>query len=665
VGCLLSRGAKFFKYGHKVAGPGLKEGGKQVSQEVMKLGFQTTVREVIKTSCKEIGKAVAFHVLKQTIETLVHNHLSKFCSDIGETLLSTVNDLTIFVTGLQATLKKVVMTFGKKGAEKLVQEKVQKLLFGGNDFFSDVKTVLSSVTSSVSSGIGNALSKQRMTGKHLELLNISQQVLSFLKEAYDAFNFLKKIKDLLFGHITDLDKELEKECTSKTIQEKQISDQEIGAFQLKAVGDIKSALGQKAGQMIEEWTAQMLNKAAVCAIKVVSKKAKRMYQNQRENKEIQKLRQSIVKERERKLNEILSGNTDPEALEPSKAHIEECMKIMKKTKSAKVFAEIVREGVPTDRFCAQALEEALPTVLSSFNIPTIKIRVETSDGELVHETSSNDANVKVINLKLERSANDHLGHYRSEEGGSVGGNNCMFEATANELRRLYPDADIPDPATLREMTATRIESSPALRHAIESGWHQYTLNKNMYGGAPLGQGTPAMSGLYKHNKQFSEKNKFEQDHQPAVSHIHKYAKDEGVRKISSLEMPVLSISKENHQKTKNYKGKAHSTVNNDHGLFHEMQKKYLSEGQYAEAIWHAVKENWIPIVKEEQNADLKRQYCESTKSHFELWSQVQWTDKTNKKRTFITKDESKILTKRFDMKIAKINVERLYNAAYD
>ncbi len=664
MGSLLSRGAKSFKYGHKVAGHGLKEGGKQVAQEVTKSGLQTTVKEVIKTSSKEIGKAVSLQVLKQTIETLVHNHLSKFCSDIGETIISTVNNLTVYVTGLQATLKKVVMRFGKKGAEKLVQEKIQKILCGVNSFFTDVKTILSSVTSSVSTGIGNALSKQRMTGNNLEILNISHQVIRCLEKMFDTLNVIQKIKGLLFEHINALDKELQKECTLEKIQEKQMSDQEIEAFQLKAVGDIKSALGQKAGQMIEEWTAQMLNKAAISAVKAVSKKTKRMYQNQRGNKEMQKLRQHIVKERERKLNEILSGNTDPEALEPSKAHIEECMKIMKKTNSAKVFAEIVREGVPTDRFCAQALEEALPSVLSSFNIPTIKIRVETSDGELVHETSSNDANVKLINLKLERSANDHFGHYGSEESGSVGGNNCMFEAAANELRRLYPDANIPDPATLREMTAKRIESCPKLRHAIESGWHQYTLNKNMYGGAPIGQGTPAISGLYKDNKQFSEKNKFEQDHQPAVSHIQKYAKDEGVRKISRLEMPVLSIPKEYHQQTLNYKGKANSTKN-DHGLFHEMQKKYLSEGQYAEAIWHAVKENWIPIVRNELNADLKRQYSESTKSHFELWSQVQWTDETNKKRTFITKDESKILMRRFDMKIAKMNVERLYNAAYD
>ena len=642
----------------------MQQGGKQVSQNVIKIGFQKTVTEVLKTSCKEIGKAVGLHVLKQSIETLVHNHLSKFCSDIGENLLSSFHHAAVFATGLQETLQIVYKTFGKKEAEKLVQDKIQKILCGVNGLVSDVKTIFTSITSSVSAGIGMALNKRSMTGNHLEIANIAHELLTYLKKIYDTFNFFTKIKDLLFGHITDFDTELRKTCSSKQVHENQISAQDIEAFQLKAVGDIKSALGQKAGQLIEEWTAQMLNKAAVCAIKVVSSEVKKMSMKQRENKEMQKLRQLIVKERERKLNEVLSGNTDAAALEPSNAHIEECMQIMKKTKSSKVFAELVREGVPMDRFCAQALEEAIPHVLSSFNAQKIKIRVETTDGEFVHETPFDDHDVQVITLKLERSADGNFGHYEGEEcGGNKGGNNCMFEAATNELRKLNPNANIPDAATLREMTANMIESSPEVRHAIERGWHQYTLNRNMYGGAPQGMGEPAIGGLYKENKKYSELNKFEQDHQPASSHIQKYAKDEGIRNINNLDMPVMSLPKEYHQETLNYKGKANSNKN-DHGIFHQLQKKYLSEGQYAEAIWHAVKANWIPIVMKETNADLRRKYANETMEHFTRWSEVKWIDKTNKTRKVITDKESKDLINRFKMKIGKDNLERMHNATF-
>ena len=239
----------------------------------------------------------------------------------------------------------------------------------------------------------------------------------------------------------------------------------------------------------------------------------------------------------------------------------------------------------------------------------------------------------------------------------------MFEAVTKELRKLYPDARIPDSATLREETAKMIESSPEVRQAIERGWHQYALHINMYGGVPEGQGKPAVGGLYRDNKKYSEKNKFEQDHQPASSHMQKYAKDAGVRNINILDMPVLSLPKEYHQQTLNYKGKANSNKN-DLGIFHQLQKKYLEEGQYEEAIWHAVDVNWIPIVKKENDPNLKKEYVNAIKKIFTDWSNVKFTDSQKNTRTVITKEDSKNLIKRLEMKLAKHNLERMHNATF-
>ena len=652
----------FFKYGHKLAGPALQEGGKVVANSSMKLGFKTMAMEVVKTTSKEVGKAVALQALKYGIEKLLELHLSQFCKNVGEKMLSVFNDASIYISGLRETLKRVLKTFGKVGAEKLVQAKIQAVVFGTSPLLADIKTVIDSIMSSVKTGIRNALSKAKMAGKELQLASLALEVVTFLKSVYDVIKFVKKITSMLIGSIFDLNNELTKSCNSATnMEEHQVSSEELETFQSKAVKDLKSALGEQAGELIREWTAKMLNKAAVSAISLVAKEAKKLHRNIKENSEMKEFRQLVFKEREKQINNSLQEDTASTPLSSSEVHIEECMKILKKTKSAKVFAAVVREGVPMDRFCVQALEEVLPLIIP--DIPhKVKIRVETSDGQFVHQTLGGDADTCVVTIKLDRASGGYLGHYSSEgaKGSTVpsGQNNCMLEATTDELRRMFPDAKIPDAKTLREETANQISNSPSIQHSIQSGWHQYTLNERMYGGVPLGGGVPYQGGPYGEvKKTYSERNVTEADHQPAQSHINKYAKDVGVRNIHPDLMPVITLLTTEHAQTLNFRYKAYRIKEGkDYSAYHETQRKHLQDGNYDEAIYHAVEKNWFPIANRLDGNDRKT-FCDEIRNHFDRWAQVNYADGSG--HTVITPQQSTRLQQRFDLAMAQPILDNL------
>jgi len=651
VGALLSRGVKFFKYGHKVAGNSLHQAGKQVATNVMKTTFKEAAKEVIKSTATTIGKAVAFQVLRQGIETLVQKYLRGFCNQVGTAVIGLFNNIFIYFSGLPKTLEDLYKSCGKAEAKQFVKQTMQKILSGGQGFVKNVETLFNSVLGSVSTGISNALAKRKMAqAKELEAASIALDILNSVNKIYEQFKFIFQIENLLKGHVGDFNTELKKCCESKkgsstkSSEEKKISDEEVENFKVEVENELKSTLGKEAGRMIEAWTAKMLNKAAVCVVQIVAKEAKKVYNKKKENNEIKRLRKLQTKERQRKLNESNgTGSADQENQGPSEAHVEECMKIMKKTNSAKVFAEIVKEGVPLDRFCVQALEEVLPKVLEG--VSNLKISVETTDGEFSHQTpTAHGDSANVINLHLDRENN----HFISGEETKSGNHDCMLVAAAEQLKQMYPGQNIPDAETLRELIANKIEQSPEIRASIERGWHQYTLNQKMFGGVPRGCGEHGYGGFYKDARKRSERGIADADHQPAFS-MFQNAKDPGVRSLTKGELPTLTIPTDRHSETLNYKGRANSFKSTSAaGAFNFHQRDLMQKGQYMDAIWHAVNVNWMPWMKDLPPAE-KTQYKAGLDKYCEDWTKLKMKDGSS--RTVISSAEGSELKRRISMKL--------------
>ena len=172
------------------------------------------------------------------------------------------------------------------------------------------------------------------------------------------------------------------------------------------------------------------------------------------------------------------------------------------------------------------------------------------------------------------------------------------------------------------------------------------------------KGQVAKSGSYRMvRNNFSKKGLVEADHQPAQSHMKTYAKDKGVRDISKEQLPTMSIPLDVHKETANYKGRATTTRPDSYGRFKSLQEKYLKEGDYKEAVWNAVKTNWIPYVRGLNDKELRREYKDAMADYFVQYSNLEWADKSRDEsgnvKTVIRKDDARDLTRRLNSKLAK------------
>jgi len=135
-------------------------------------------------------------------------------------------------------------------------------------------------------------------------------------------------------------------------------------------------------------------------------------------------------------------------------------------------------------------------------------------------------------------------HYLHE--GSSSENNCMFTRILSQVKEAYPEANFQglDEKKLRNLTADLIEKDPEIRNSITSGWHQYTLESGLYGGASQFIRTSdsiGRAGPHKQVRQYSKEETIEADHQLSVSMLKKYAKDDWVKDLKPGNLPAMCI----------------------------------------------------------------------------------------------------------------------------
>jgi hypothetical protein len=273
---------------------------------------------------------------------------------------------------------------------------------------------------------------------------------------------------------------------------------------------------------------------------------------------------------------------------------------MRKTKDPKLFAALIREGVPADRFCCDALSSALPAVLRKFGIANadVAVKIESSDDHFVHESDRGNHNAIVIKLKRAIDGQSPGHFYISNDisnTSSGNGYDCLFHCLADQINAQY-NVDL-DPTQMREVAASMVEKDPSVSQAIRYGLHKYTLDKGFYGGKAefyenydqaRGNG-----GLYDHVRKFANKDEVEADHQPAASMWKHFAKDKWIRELNKKYLGSMTISKKLHMKTHNYGGKW-----KQHSEFNKQQREFMQNGNYKEAIYHAATKNWIELSKE-------------------------------------------------------------------
>ena len=166
-----------------------------------------------------------------------------------------------------------------------------------------------------------------------------------------------------------------------------------------------------------------------------------------------------------------------------KAYHDELLKLMGKTRNAKLFASILRENVPMDMTCVQACTNVIHDCLRSMDIANdgkrftgITIVVEGTDGSSHEYSSSSNPSVK-ITLRLDGN------HFTTSGSANVQSsmNNCLFGELSREIPELKTVFN--DGTAFRESLSNHIENDVYLQHVISQGWHQFSIGKGSFGGA--------------------------------------------------------------------------------------------------------------------------------------------------------------------------------------
>ena len=665
VAAAFSRGVKFFKYGSKAVGPGLQEGGKVISQSAsaMKLTTGTIVKEIAKQTAIKIGSNVALGLISKAVESLVHSKLAEFCKELGTKIIGTINRYIVGTFGrLEATLARLYHSHGLARAQRIVEKKMHTVVTVGLAVAKESSNEwLSRMFGAVTTGLGEALKKRKGAGAKEKALEIALSVMNYIKKIVEQFKFFDKLNELFVGRTNEFNNELEKACASSPVSRnteanQNVNQNELEEFQEKVKNNLQNELGKEAGQMIESWTTEMLQGTAREFATLAAKKAQDIYRQHKEAGYMEELR----KLQEKRRNEQRGQTSENRRPAPSDNHIKACQQLMRKTRNPKLFAAIIRnEDVPIDRIGVDALSSALPALLQNHgvNVSQIPIRIESSDGQFVHTSTTKDSENEMV-VKIDRENDDQSGHYYNTTGdgdgsSSDGRRNCLFDCVAKQIKERYPHINL-NSADLREQTADMIEKDASVSTAIRNGWHSYTIQAGLFGGrqtrndetGEFNKGSYPVSEFY---DQLNCQKKFvvERDHQPAASHLSKYARDAGVKNISRGKYPVLAIKYEDHRQTLNYKGRARASAKGigEAWAFHSEQKGLLGRGEYKEALWHAVKSNWLSIAENENDVEDKKLYVTEISKHFYNFSQLKWADGSGK--TFISKAEAKELTNRW------------------
>lgn len=686
IGAILSKGVSVWKYGWKTTGPGFKYGGKEVaktvSKEWLKETGQTITKQVIKSSAVQIGKGVGLGIVNYAVEGLVRQKMTEVCNAVAAKFISNTTS-EIDKVSLKETLEDVYRLHGPEEASRIISETKHKVLIGeGNDsWFERCKSWIKSSFSALVTGLNNAISKRKMASKEWAAAEMVANLLSLFNKLLEQSRFVINLLTLTSDRLSSFKTALKQHLKSgKTKAEKSHDDEhKIKEFQDKVMEDLKDAMTGQAGQLVQTWTTSVLQEASAYVVISAAKQIKKVYNNAKDASHMNEFRRLQSKERKRQMKESeVPHQAEDSAAEnsnrPSEAHIKDCVELMKRTRNPKLFAEIIREGVPLDRFGADALALALPAILQA-RYPDLSIndkymfQIESTDGECCHTTNTSHQDAEVIPIRLERaSADQTMGHYPSSD--ISGGNddyNCLFTAVVEKIGEKYPQIEKLNAGELRELTARMVETSPQISNAIRNGWHRYTIDIGFFGGR--NPNYRPLSDYYGKLKEESCESKDERikrlktgqpvkkenlraaDHQPAKSHWRKYAKDQWIREIHENELATLLLRIEDHMTTLNFGFMA------NHTEFSKDQENLLRDGNYKEAIWRAVDVNYIAnLGLHHLDIEIQKEHVNAVNNFFGLLSNPIKSDP--KGRSILTLSDAKDLKDRF---AARMTETHLYN----
>uniref|UniRef100_A0A914VQ37 Chloroplast protein-transporting ATPase n=1 Tax=Plectus sambesii TaxID=2011161 RepID=A0A914VQ37_9BILA len=297
---------------------------------------------------------------------------------------------------------------------------------------------------------------QRLTSLISELANVEISVRQFLNNANE---FVRK--------------ELEK---AKQANEN-VGCPHPDVLRNQAMDKWKGTVVENANQIIaNNLVSPLLNMGATALISAAGRCVKKCYKSYKEKRNWEKF-ETIKKEHH---GSQQSGNS--KIIARDKNYDDALLKLMGKTRDAKLFAAIIGEGVPMDVTCVQACTSMIHSVLAKNNkdFKGVKIIVMEENGASHEYSSSGEASV-TIHLNLEDNhfiiSNPSTGEDMVNLSES---NNCLYDAVIQgcpDLRKDFANGD-----AFRQGMVQLISTDENMQYIIAQGWHEYAISKGSFGG---------------------------------------------------------------------------------------------------------------------------------------------------------------------------------------
>lgn len=413
------------------------------------------------------------------------NYMNGVCDAIQKTITGDLD--TIFQEKqLNEVVFEAYTTLDEEKAN-LVMNQVTRDCFQSDSIFQTMYSWCKRIYGAVSRGIGEALRKIGKTDsaksvqtvlliiRNLQIVSLIEGVMTeIVKVKISAGQFLDKAKKIIQEAID------EKTSTNTT---RASAPANVNILCERSTQQWKQALIQTTNQAIASHiVAPLLSYGANQLVSLAGNTIKQKYRSMKEEK-YQKQFDSLKKDFDDKTKAEQIDSVEHEKI--LKTYHDNLMKLLAKTRSPKMFANILHENVPMDMVCAQACTFVLHKYISEMNLTDddkkftgLRITVQGQDGSS-HEYSSTSNPSHSVTIQLD---NNHfvIGKQENNDVNTLK-NNCLYEALVSKypgLKEAFANG-----AAFRQHLSNYIENDKYMSYTISQGWHKFSITKGSYGGA--------------------------------------------------------------------------------------------------------------------------------------------------------------------------------------
>ncbi|CAO1318605.1 unnamed protein product [Diamesa serratosioi] len=449
VGRCFSSGKTVLGLGHKIAGPTLSIGGKQIAnmtsiELLQNVGFKAiakfTFKKVALKALKKVGKTAGKMGFDYSVELKLISITNTFAED-----LAVLADKRIALHKISKTFEDLFKAMGKDGATNNIKKQLEYNLKSNKEKEFWLPKIDSSVESmgdgfiiSITS-VKQWITKLSIMLKDIDNVDCANQLLNYVDSFLDNLN-LKLQKDL-------------KEYNSK------IDNGNCEVFISEMMEQLRLDLKEDYSKIIDVSMVERImsfssKKIVEITNETMQSESMQIYNSAKE--------EQLIKQFEDAQKNPVNSKSKPifEMLYEIKLS-----NLMRKTRNSAVVASLVRENVQLNIVGVEAIVTALHDILH-LNGEEKKIRVILEYENMVSITFGDEENTVPIRLQM-------VGGRFVNEIAELEGNDCIYQALSDnfgQLKSMYTAEEF------KNQLSYHIENDQTIRPIIQKGWHQYSMS---------------------------------------------------------------------------------------------------------------------------------------------------------------------------------------------